>query len=277
MVTKNEFWNLLLTKTSLSDEVSELKEGECTTSQDLYLLAKQAGINKHLNAPTLISLDTLRSLPKALKQRRLYVVRLGQRLSGRARFILCKACPGYKNETISVESLDRVPELPVSIGSLPKWAMKLATSSKEATALLTVTHFVRTLSRSSEVFMLPSIRLGSVRFSFRPTKVSKTYTYWGQVEVDAALGDRQLFAVEAKYGRGPLFKHKIAFSTLALAKLTKTPVHPIVAFVVRRGNSVEVLVAHLSPPAEPIMHTGRYVVEEMRPTVKANLTLRLFT
>lgn len=271
MISKEKFWSLLL-RGPLREQVAGLGAGECTHPLDLQELAAQVGVRAGLTAPKFISLDTLEALPPSLRQRELYVIRLGQRHKGRAMFVLCRACRGYAREVLRPEERGEAEELHIELGHLPRWVLLLAQRLRgEAVALLGAATFIRAVSRGKEVHVLPSVRIASAKFTFRPTETSGPYTYWGQVEVDAVLGAEELYVLEAKSRRQRLLKYKVAFSALALANILNKPVHPLVAFVSREKTRVELDVLLLSPPAG--LAAEPYVVEHLRPVVKASVIL----
>ncbi|RLI38793.1 hypothetical protein DRO60_02730 [Candidatus Bathyarchaeota archaeon] len=271
MVSREKFWSLLL-KGPLREHVAVLSAGECTRPLDLQELAAQVGVQAKLMAPKLISLDALEVLPPSLRQRELYVIRLGQRHRGRAMFVLCRACRGYAREALRPEEQGETEEFHIELGHLPKWILLLAQQLRgEAVALLGAAAFVRAMSGGQEVHVLPSVRLASTRFAFRPTEAADPYTYWGQVEIDAVLGAKRLYALEAKSGKQHLLKYKVAFSALALAGVLSKPVHPLVAFVSREKGRIRLIVMLLTPPAKPAAEP--YVVERLRPAVKASVLL----
>jgi len=274
VISKEEFWSLLL-KGPLRELVENLSVGECTQPLSLHELAAQAGIRAVLTAPKLISLDTLESLPPSLKQRGLYVIRLGQRHKGRATFILCKASANYAREALRPEDLEKARGLQVELSHLPRWILSLARRlSSEAIALIAAISFIKALSGTPEVQVIPSMRLASAKFEFKPTEASGPYTYWGQVEIDAALGADRIYVLEAKSGRRSLLKYKLAFSALALAGFLEEPVHPLLAFISRRGTGVEVELALLNPPAgSEQQDLAPYVIDQMEPVFRAKVSL----
>jgi|GEM_PF-3220499 len=273
MVSKEKIWNLLIQKTNLGRIAKELREGKCSQPQDLRKLANEIGVSGYLKAPELISLDSLERLPQALVKHKLYVIRLGQHPDSRAKFVLCKASENYRREIIKVEDIKNHKHfIEISTRDIPKWALSLAlNASGEALASCFAILFLKKMEEA-RIFTLPSVRLGSVRFSFKPTRVSRNYTYWGQVEIDTVLGSNKIFALEAK-GKGvkTLFKHKIAFSALALAQVVGKPVYPLVAFISERKKELEVNVALLAPRIDPSNKT--YVIEDL--CLKTTTTVRI--
>lgn len=251
-----------MSRTELGDLVAGLREGECTCPLSLRELTSRAGLRGALRAPALISLDSLEALPPSLRHRELYVIRLGQRHTGRALFTLCRARRGYRGEVIGANEIRRALASRVELSHVPSWAISLAERlGGESLALLATYLLLRRLSGSRETYLLPSVRLGAVRFEFKPTASASTYTYWGQVEIDAVLGADRVHALEAKARVRALFKHKIAFSALALASVLQEPVQPVVAFASRLEGRLAVVVLFLKPPA---LAGQPYVIEDLR-------------
>ncbi|WP_338251705.1 hypothetical protein [Pyrodictium abyssi] len=267
MVSRSEFWGRLLQH--LSGIVEGLGEGECSKPLSLAEAAADIGVDYgRVKAPQLISIDVLEDLPRVLRSHGLYVVRLGQYHTGRASFILCRARPGYRREVLRPEDVSAAPRLPVEPRQPPRWVVELAGHlGAEALASVAAVELVEALARGGKVYMLSSLRFGNAVFRFQPSSCSETYTYRGQVEVDAVLGEGSVYTLEAKTlsRRRSVFKYKIAFSAQALAETLGQEVHPLVAFVEKRGGSLAAVAALLAPAAVP---GTPYPVEEMRPRVR---------
>ncbi len=272
MVGRGLFWERALTV--LESVVKELDVGECSEPMELHEVAERAGIGSNrLRAPDIISIDAPDYLPDALRVNTLYVVRLGQWHSGRAMFTLCKASERYAEETISVDDICSVPRLPVEPVEVPEWLATIArVVNAEALAFMVASILVEALAQGERVYVLPSLRIGRIRFSFKPSSNSRMYEYHGQVEVDAALGRSFIFALEAKSftRRRAVFKYKIAFSAQALAETTGREVHPLLSTIREEGEMKSVTVALLSPPARP---GHPYTINDMKPYARLDLTL----
>lgn len=266
---RETFWQRILSV--LDGMVERLEEGECSEPLELRRVAERAGLDPgRLKAPDLISIDVVERLPAALRSRGLYVVRLGQRHTGTASFALCRASRGYTLETLGIDEVLAAPLLPVEPVALPEWlANMMGRVSTEALAFISAYILVEALARGERVYVLPSLRLGGAKFRFRPAPRAGVYAYHGQVEVDAVLGRRLVYALEAKSLRSResrIFKYKVAFSAQALAELIGREVHPLLSIVA--GGCRVVSVALLSPPARP---GEPYPVAEMRPYARLEL------
>ena len=133
----------------------------------------------------------------------------------------------------------------------------------EALASIAAPELIRVLEDSGgSVYTIPSLRFGHIEFKFRPSARSDTYTYSGQVEVDAVLGRSNVYALEAKaltrtvrsrdhviIRRYSVFK--IAFSAQALVEVLRHEVQPVIAFIDEREGLLRAVAALLEPPATP--------------------------
>lgn len=266
LVGRNEFWEPAIN--ALEDVIKQLDTGTCSTPLNLYNIARKAGINpERLRAPNIISIDSLRELPRPLKKNLLYVIRLGQWHSGRAEFTICKASPGYHAEVISIKDVLSTPKLPVEPVKMPKWLLNIAMKiDTEALTFLAAGLLVEALAHGERAYILPSLRIGRAVFDFKPTPHGNILSYDGQVEVDAVLGKSFVFALEAKSLEkiDAIFKYKIAFSAQALANLVQQEVHPLISTIVRSGDKKRTLVTAvlLAPPARP---GSPYIINSMKP------------
>ena len=247
MVSREEFWSSCMNLPFIRKIVEKLKPGECSKPISMQKLISELKLSAPLKTPYLISLDSLEILPKALRKRNLYVIRLGQRHDKKAKFIICRASENYKNELIRKRDLEKFKKYEKLKVKTPKWLKVLSSKMGEETlATYAISHFVNT-SGERKSCELTSLRFGSVKFNFVPTSLSSTYTYWGQVEIDHAIFSEKIFAIEIKSERvETLFKFKVVFSALVLSKLTGEAVYPMVAFIPKFSSGMKVYLALLS-------------------------------
>lgn len=276
------FWSLFLSGHETKHIVENLDEGHCSRPLSLYNICKRISEEdfcRRLKAPEVVSIDVVENLPAELRKQNVYVVRLGQYHTGRAAFIICRASPGYVKEALRSDDITRASSLG-EISDLPPWVSSLARQmGVEALASIAALELIRILEGGSgPVYTIPSLRFGHIEFKFQPSPRSSTYSYSGQVEIDAVLGRSSVYALEAKtitrtirshdhivVRRYSVFKYKIAFSAQALAEILNHEVRPVIAFIDEHKGSLRAVAALLEPPARP----GQpYPVTNMNPVFR---------
>lgn len=186
-------WSLILTEVKQVKEIVDgLSEGECTPPLNLADVINSIKFRRidysRVKAPRIVSIDVLERLPSSLRRRGLYVIRLGQHKSGTASFILCRASPNYREETINLGTYTYKKEM-LATATPPEWVLKIVKqASAESLAFIAAIELVKRLKTEDYHLLIPSLRLGNVTFRFKPSDISAVYTYSGQVEIDAVIG-----------------------------------------------------------------------------------------
>jgi len=227
MVTPTSFWTRFLER--YYKNVNNIQTGDCIGPYILRDVAKELGFDdSRLKAPSIISLTTIDSLPKVLRDRGLYVVRLGQAEAGYASFILCRASPKYFNEVFWFHELLSKSDV---VETIDKNAWRLLNeiggeAIASSIALKTI------IKRDNIDYIIPQYRGGSVVFEFKINQTSRNkYKYHGQVEIDAiALSQRKAYVVESKtFNKEGVFKYQLMFSMKSIEQKIGVEVCGVIA------------------------------------------------
>jgi len=245
LASPTKFWSLFLNKYR---GVANLEPGNCTEPLDLHEVAVSLGLDyNRVKAPSFVSITTLGKLPSPLRSWELYVVRLGQRVTGYASFTVCRASSGFREEVFHYSILEESGE-EVRADQFVKKVLKMLSGEAVASAVA-----LGVIAGAGGVkIAIPRYQVGNAVFEFKPSTVSKTYTYYGQVEVDAiaVTGSGEVFAIEAKKveGRGDgVFKYQLLYSMKALADKLEQSVRGVLA--VYNPYTSTVAIAFTEPPA----------------------------
>ena len=177
MVSPLEFWTRFLNYRY--QEINELRPGMCSKPYDLKLVARELGLNyKGLKAPSIVSITNPARLPSILKQQRLYVIRLGQRRTGYANFIICRASENYYEEAIWFNELLDVSGKEYVINK-SEWNTLTMISGEALASTITVSVLNKLVGVK---YIVPQYRGGNVEFDFKITRGSRSYKYSGQVK-----------------------------------------------------------------------------------------------
>jgi len=243
MVTPTSFWTRFLER--YSKNIDNLPIGDCIGPYILRDVAKELGFDySRLKAPSIISLTTIDSLPKVLRDRGLYVVRLGQAEAGYASFILCRASTKYFNEVFWFHELSSKSGVVETIDK-NAWILLNEIGGEAVASSIALKTIIK---RENIEYIIPQYRGGSVVFEFKinPTSGNK-YKYHGQVEIDAiTLTQGKAYVVESKtFNREGVFKYQIMFSMKSI--LEKIGVEVCGVLAVYNPTSRWVIVSFVKP------------------------------
>ncbi len=233
-VSPTQFWALFLNR--YRNAIGNLKTYECTPSYLLSDIVRELGVRIG-KAPDYISITSLLKLPLPLKNNNLYPVRLGQGRSRGARFVICRASSGYRDEVFTAsELLDREPDIILPFNpNIWDLLSRISGESLAASAALRTINLIYNAN-----YVIPQYRSANSIFRFKVSPHSTSYEYSGQVEVDSVVfsGSNNSFVVEAKklYRRDDgVFKFQIGFSMQTISEHLGIPVRGVIAVKMKIG------------------------------------------
>lgn len=246
------------------DILIEMQEQDISISEPQGFQSYAKMNNVSANTATSISIDSLKKLPKVLKQSNAMVLRLGSRPNDNQTYFSLVKTINVQDFFFDDESLfgKLKPELflpNVSIRSLYAFQLlpKVTETSVVNLAIASGLMAEALNLEDNKTIVVPATGQSTFTFNFKPlaNKSIVLQHINGQVEIDAVFvakrdGKEHLFVVEAKHGDkfDSLAKHKLLYPSLSLLQKlpSSMPIVPVYLRSMKTDKGINFFVAECS-------------------------------